>query len=104
MTELMKENKLAKAIDDMCNAFEQSQQEIGRLERENTQLKDQLRWRPVSEKPEKEGFYLAKQDTTDEPFVLSYKDNVWQFFDYDIGEMVITSQPVSWLPIPPQGE
>ena len=54
MTELMKENKLIEAIDDMCNAFKESQEEIGRLERENARLKDQLSWRPVSEKPEKE--------------------------------------------------
>ena len=78
------------------------------LENENVQLKslvkqlkEQLHWRPVSEKPEEDGWYLAKHDTSDEPFVLSYKDGVWLFFDYDIGENVITNPPLYWLPIPP---
>ena len=52
MTEF-KEDKFYRTIDDMCNAFVESQQEVGRLERENAQLKSQLTWRPVSEKPEK---------------------------------------------------
>ncbi len=72
-----------------------------RLRDENAKLKAQLRWRPVSEKPEKDGDYLAKNDFTDEPFVLSYKDGIWFFFDYDIDEVVITNPPTSWLPIPP---
>jgi hypothetical protein len=58
----------------------------------------------VSEKPEKDGEYFAKQDTSDEPFVLSYKNGVWLFFDYDIGEEVMTGPPLYWLPIPPAPE
>jgi hypothetical protein len=64
-------------------------------------LEAQLTWRPVSEKPEKDGEYFAKHDTSDEPSVLSYKDGVWLFFDYDIAENVITNPPLYWLPIPP---
>ena len=67
-------------------------------------LEAQLTWRPVSEKPEKDGWYLAKYDTSSEPFVLSYKDGIWFFFDYDICENVIANPPLYWLPIPPAPE
>jgi hypothetical protein len=75
--------------------------QISALQAENSKLKEQLTWRPVSEKPEKDGEYFAKHDTSDEPSVLSYKDGVWLFFDYDIAENVITNPPLYWLPIPP---
>lgn len=42
MTGLIKENKLTKAIDDTCDAFEDSQKEVGRLERENAKLRARI--------------------------------------------------------------
>jgi hypothetical protein len=89
---------------NMCQEIRMLREKFSILKLENAQLKAQLTWRPVSEKPEKEGDYLAKNDFTDEPFVLSYKDGIWFFFDYDIDEVVITNPPTSWLPIPPAQE
>lgn len=95
MTEF-KEDKFCRTIDDMCNAFEDSQQEVGRLEREYAQLKSQLTWRPVSEKPEKEGWYLCKTQYADDTFGVETV-----FFN---GKNFIYSRVIAWLPIPPAGE
>jgi hypothetical protein len=59
-------------------------------------LKDQLRWRPVSEKPEKDGWYLCK---------VQYVDNAIgeETVHFD-GEHFVFSSVVKWLPIPPTPE
>ena len=59
-------------------------------------LKDQLRWRPVSEKPEKDGEYFVKfnyADGEEGMDVCDFTNGEW-FWD-DI---------ISWLPIPPAPE
>lgn len=98
MTELMKENKLVRIIDDMCNAFEDSQKEVGRLERENAQLKDQLRWRPLSEKPENAGLYFVEVKSYTG---CEYKMITTAYFD---GERFLWHDVVNWFPIPPAPE
>ena len=67
-----------------------------RLRDENTQLKAQLTWRPVSEKPEKYGWYLCK---------VKYVDNTIgeETVHFD-GERFVFGNVVKWLPIPPEGE
>ena len=96
MTELMKENKLAKSIDEMCNAFEESQQEVGRLERENSQLKAQLTWRSaINEPPKNEGQQLCR---------WSWQDNChFRHYDLRFGWGNVTEKEIKdllWLPIP----
>lgn len=56
-------------------------------------LEDQLRWRPTSEKPEKDGEYFVKfhyKDGEEGMDVCDFTNGEW-FWD-DI---------ISWLPIPP---
>lgn len=118
MTELMKryEAEFEKGLTHACyeswleyqvldgKTIEKFQEIIRTQCDEISALKAQLTWRPVTQKPEKDGEYFAKHDASDEPSVLSYKDGVWIFFDYDIAENVITNPPLYWLPIPPAGE
>lgn len=98
MNEFMKENKLIESIDDMCNAFKESQEEVGRLERENAKLKAQLTWHPVSEKlpsVEKDGdTVIAKSKDLDEGLVqFDCVSTVWFINNYGSGY-------THWLPIP----
>ena len=61
-------------------------------------LKEQLRWRPVSEKPEKDGMYLAKVRLYEGRETLTTKIvhfNGEQFPWWDVD---------NWLPIPPAPE
>lgn len=67
-------------------------------------LKAQLRWRPVSEKPEKEGMYFARWHDDSQPVVLRYIKYVWFRYDYELGDYASVIEPKWWLPIPPQGE
>ena len=65
--------------------------------KEAEKLKAQLTWRPVSEKPEKYGWYLCK---------VKYVDNTIgeETVNFD-GERFVFGNVVKWLPIPPaQGE
>jgi len=59
-------------------------------------LKEALRWRPVSEKPEKYGWYLCK---------VKYVDNTIgeETVNFD-GERFVFGNVVKWLPIPPAPE
>jgi len=63
------------------------------LKLENAKLKNQLRWRSVSEKPEKEGWYLCKTQYADDTFGVETV-----FFN---GKNFIYSRVIAWLPIPP---
>lgn len=67
--------------------------------KEAEKLKDQLRWRPVSEKPEVKGEYWTR--------LKMFGGNImYDIHDFDgenfvsLGSALITH----WLPIPPQGE
>jgi len=59
-------------------------------------LKEQLRWRLVSEKPEKDGWYLCK--------VLYVNDTIGEETVHFDGERFVFSNVVKWLPIPPAPE
>lgn len=105
MTELMKqyEGELAnegsgelKRISDIAIRILDKQVEI--LQAENTKLKDQLRWRPVSEKPEKADMYFVEC----KPYTgcgFTIVTTAW--FD---GEKFPWHDVVKWLPIPPAPE
>lgn len=77
----------------------------------NAQLKDQLRWRPVSEKPEKDGLYLCLfEDPNNTPIICFFKKGKWLEWIRDdyygkTGWMNISDDlPILWLPIPPAPE
>jgi hypothetical protein len=59
----------------------------------NEWLAEQLTWRPASEKPEKEGWYLCKTQYADDTFGVETV-----FFN---GKNFIYSRVIAWLPIPP---
>ena len=75
-----------------------------RLRDENAKLKDQLTWRPVSEKPEKDGEYLVKDSWFCE--VLKYEKDKWHRWDVEVCEwfIEILYGDEEWLPIPPAQE
>ena len=108
MTEF-KEDKFYRTIDDMCNAFEESQQEVGRLERENAQLKSQLTWRPVSEPPKEnvgvEVCDMSKPSLDErEPVIAYYEKGKWICvfpYNYDVYAYIT---PTHWRYIPPAPE
>lgn len=61
-------------------------------------LKDQLRWRPVSEKPKKADMYFAEVN----PYTgCDFTIITTAYFD---GERFLWHDVVKWLLIPPQGE
>ncbi len=74
-------------------------------------LKAQLTWRPVSEKPEKDGIYLIRRVYLDAELML-YRGGKWWFFDdelfqyleFDFDIMANKFKPTHWLPIPPAQE
>lgn len=83
----------ANISDETIGAF----QEIIRNQcDEITALKAQLTWRPVSEKPEKDGWYLCKTQYADDTFGVETV-----FFN---GKNFIYSRVIAWLPIPPTPE
>lgn len=70
------------------------------LEAENAQLKDQLRWRPVSEEPKEYGWYFVEAEYIDgtrgyESCRFVNRDGVKQWFGLKV---------VRWLLIPPAPE
>jgi len=69
-------------------------------------LEAQLTWRPVSEKPEKDGEYLVKDSWFCE--VLKYEKDKWHRWDVEVCEwfIEILYGDEEWLPIPlaPEGE
>ena len=69
--------------------------EYNQLKLENIALKEQLRWRPVSEPPEKAGVYFVegKPYTGCESTIITTA-----YFD---GESFLWYVVVRWLPIPP---
>lgn len=78
-------------------------EKIQKLEAENAQLKEQLRWRLGSENPEKEGDYLAKWSDYSDPINLVYKNGKWFMFEDESPELVSVRSPEYWIPIPPLG-
>jgi Sec7-like guanine-nucleotide exchange factor len=60
---------------------------------EITALKAQLTWRPVSDSPKKDGWYLCKTQYADDTFGVETV-----FFN---GKNFIYSRVIAWLPIPP---
>lgn len=78
--------------------------ENGQLKSLVKQLKEQLRWRPVSEKPERCGEYLCTWDFSDSA-VMYYDDSGWSVWDASWDDYIDTANPPKyWLPIPPAPE
>ncbi len=115
MTELMKRYeekmdlkkdsiKMQYVYDRFIEGFEEfAQEEYDALQSENALLKAQLTWRPVSEKPEKDGFYFIK--------CVFYNPNIGKIIhilpaEYANGEWqkILRLRVISWLPIPPAPE
>jgi hypothetical protein len=101
MTDLMKQREEEKEIlkSDMTvtvPAFIVN--EYNQLKLENITLKEQLRWRPVSEKPEQSGLYFAEV----RPYTGNMDDIVTTA--YFNGERFPFHNVVRWLPIPPESE
>jgi hypothetical protein len=69
------------------------------LQAENAELKAQLTWRPVSEKPEKDCQCFVS--LADGGMVII---GMWKSGDLCIEEKYKWLGVKSWLPIPPQGE
>lgn len=76
-------------------------EKVSTLKLDNAQLKEQLRWRPGSENPEKDGDYLGKWSDYSEPVNLVYRKGKWFMFEDESPELVPIPQPKYWLPIPP---
>jgi hypothetical protein len=108
MTELMKwkgiERLMQKArnyqtdvgvLNEMVACFSDM---IESLQAENTNLKAQLTWRPVSEKPKESGWYFGRFSENNYPIAVYYDGYV--FCDKD-GRLPIID---AWLPIPPAPE
>ncbi len=84
-----------------------SEEIIQALAQDNADLQAQLhalRWRPVSEPPEKEGQYWFMYGTTGYAYSGYYepKYKKWQIFDPCGGysDVDIKSPPSHWMPIP----
>ena len=97
MANSLKRYQLENLVFDGGN-IESAKRLICLLQAENAQLKEQLRWRPVSEKPEKDGRYFAevKPYTGCESTIITTA-----YFD---GERFLWHDVVKWLPIPPAPE
>jgi hypothetical protein len=96
MTELMKryEAETGRKPKDL---FMGSEESLIHFTREYVEwLEAQLTWRPVSEKPEKDGWYLCKTQYADDTFGVETV-----FFN---GKNFIYSRVIAWLPIPPAPE
>ena len=81
---------------NMCQEIRMLREKFSILKLENAKLKAQLTWRPVSEKPEKDGWYLCKTQYADDTFGVETV-----FFN---GKNFIYSRVIAWLPIPPAPE
>jgi len=66
---------------------------------EKADLEAQLTWRPVSEKPENDGWYLASVANY-RAFVMLYEKGKWFEYREDYGSYMPTIPPTHWLPIP----
>ena len=95
MANSLKRYQLESLIFDGGN-IESAKRLIYLLQAENAQLKAQLTWRPVSEKPDKDGWYLCKIEYVDDIIV---EETV--FFNR---EHFVSSDVIKWLPIPPEPE
>ena len=99
MANSLKRYQLESLVFDGGN-IESAKRLICLLQAENAQLKAQLTWRPVSEKPEKSDRYLIKyrQGKIVRRFIADY-DNVdgWNIPLSDV-------ELIEWLPIPPAPE
>lgn len=68
-------------------------------------LKDQLRWRPVSEKPEKEQYFLANPSQADRDLIINACPRTYQFLGECSWEKFVQSRGiVRWFPVPPAPE
>ena len=80
------------------DVLEWASEKIQALDVENAQLKAQLTWRPVSEKPEKAGIYFAEV----RPNIGCESTIITTVYFY--GERFLWHNVVRWLPIPPAQE
>ena len=111
MTELMKRYEAetggrAESFDDIYMPVYQRDflnwivEQHNKLQAENAQLRNQLTWRPVSEKPENGGEYLVKRmdsfgDIIEDFDKFANRDGKWGWLSPNV---------ISWLPLPPAPE
>jgi len=67
------------------------------------ELKTQLTWRPVSDRPENNDYYLCKM-CGDVEAVCKYKYGQWYDFEGPERDWVESDRVTHWLPIPPAPE
>ena len=85
------------------DVLEWASEKIQALDVENAQLKAQLTWRPVSEKPENDDWVTLRRNVNGK----TDDEQVWFYHLMDVKEwegLVKTLGATHWLPIPPAPE
>ena len=98
MANSLKRYQLESLVFDGGN-IESAKRLIYLLQAENAQLKEQLRWRPVSEKPEKIDYYLIRRGSI---WFKAYFDG--ERFRKVVDQKLVAVIGTHWLPIPPAPE
>ena len=95
--------KMQYVYDRFIEGFEEFvQEEYDALQSENTRLKAQLTWRPVSEKPEKDGKYYVMYGDNQTTAEYGVGLDEWTCEVINFGSIYVTHRPPKyWLPIPP---
>jgi hypothetical protein len=102
MANSLKRYQLEHLVFDGGN-IESAKRLIRLLQAENTQLKAQLTWRPVSEKPEKDDWVTLRRNVNGK----TDDEQVWFYHLMDVKEwelLVKTLGATHWFPIPPAPE